>query len=125
MPELLFKEEVYAIAGAAMEVYYQLGTGFLEAVYHEALQMEMQRRHIPFESQKSLTINYKDQPLKTLYVPDIICYNQIIIELKVLERLSGLEEAQIINYLKISKLRVGLLMNFGARPKLEWKRYVL
>jgi len=125
MPELLLKDEVYAIAGAAMEVYYQLGTGFLEAVYHEALQMEMQRRNIPFEAQKSLIINYKDLPLKTAYVPDLICYGQIIIELKVLERLAALQEAQIINYLKISKLRVGLLMNFGARPRLEWKRYVL
>jgi GxxExxY protein len=125
MPELLLKDEVYAIAGAAMEVYYQLGVGFLENVYHEALLIELDRRKIPFESQKQLNLHYKDVPLTGTYKPDIICYGQIILELKVQERLSGLEEAQIINYLKISKLRVGLLVNFGARPKLEWKRYVL
>lgn len=125
MPELILKEEVYAIAGAAMEVYYQLGVGFAEPVYHESLLIELTRRKIPFESQKRLNLHYKDVPLESVYRPDVICYEQIILELKVTERLSGLEESQLINYLKISKLRVGLLINFGSRPKLEWKRYVL
>ena len=125
MAELILGDEVYAIAGAAMEVYYQLGAGFLESVYQEALEIELARRRIPFEAQKPLDMFYKDVKLKKEYIPDFVCYKQIIVEIKTLERLSNIEVAQIINYLKITKMRVGLLINFGARPKLEWKRYVI
>jgi GxxExxY protein len=124
MAELILKDEVYAIAGAAMEVYYQLGTGFLEPVYQESLQIELAQRRIPFESQKTLELFYKDVKLEKKYIPDFVCYQQIIVEIKVLERLTNIEVAQLMNYLKITKMPVGLLINFGSRPKLEWKRYV-
>jgi GxxExxY protein len=125
MPELRFKDEVYQIAGAAMEVYYHLGAGFLEPIYQEALAIEMTGRGIPFEREKPLNIFYKDTQMDKIYRPDFVCFGQIIIELKAQTRLTPIEEAQIINYLRVSHMHVGLLMNFGARPKLEWKRYVI
>ena len=125
MAELIFKQEVYQIIGAAMDVYYQLGRGFLEPVYQEALAIELRRRGIPFEAQRELTIYYKGQPLEKRYFPDVICFGQIVVELKVCDRLTGKEESQILNYLKATKNHVGLLINFGSRGTLEWKRYVL
>ncbi len=125
MTELLLRDEVYAVAGAAMEVYYQLGSGFLEAVYQEALEVELSRRRIAFESQKPLKLFYKDVELRKDYIPDFVCFGQIIVEIKSLERLTNIEVAQLINYLKITKMHVGMLVNFGSRPKLEWKRYVI
>ena len=125
MPELILKEEVCAIAGAAMEVYYTLGVGFLEPVYQEALAIEFDRRRIPYAREESLKIYYKGIALRKIYRPDFVCYDQIIVEMKSQFRLTPVEEAQIINYLKITNMHVGLLMNFGARPKLEWKRYVI
>lgn len=112
----------YAIIGAAMEVHTQLGNGFLEAVYHEALAIEMSRRGIPFQHEAPLPIKYKGQPLKTIYRADFVCYDAIIVEIKALKRLSGTEESQIINYLKATGLKTGLLLNFGA-PSLEKKRF--
>jgi GxxExxY protein len=125
MPELILKDEVYQIVGAALEVYWQLGRGFLEPVYQEAMEMELRRRCIPFESQKRLTIVYKGQALLKEYVADFILFGQIIAELKACERLSVREEAQLLNYLKATGMRVGLLFNFGSAIKLEWKRYVV
>ncbi len=125
MPELILKDEVYAVAGAAMEVYYKLGSGFLEPVYQEAMGIEMSLRQIPFEAQKCLKLFYKDVELRKEYFADFICYGQIIVEIKSVDRLTNIEEAQIINYLKITKKQVGMLINFGSRPKLEWKRYAL
>lgn len=125
MADLILGDEVYAIAGAAMEVYYRLGAGFLEPVYQESLEIEFARRNIAFESQKPLDLFYKDVKLKKEYIPDFVCYEQIIVEIKALERLTNIEVAQLINYLKITKMPVGLLVNFGSRPKLEWKRYVI
>lgn len=125
MAELIFKDEVYAIAGAAMEVYYTLGVGFLEPVYQEALAIEFNGRGIPYVREPHLELAYKDVSLGKTYRPDFVCYDRIIVELKTQFRLTGVEESQIINYLKITKKRVGLLMNFGALPKLEWKRYVI
>ncbi len=122
--ELVLKDEVYAIVGAAIEVHRELGTGFLEPVYQEALEIELQSRKIPFESQKRLVIHYKDHQLQKDYAADLVCYGQIIVELKALERLSGKEEAQLLNYLKATGLRVGLLINFGSAGRLEWKRFV-
>ena len=124
MTELLYKTEVFEIIGAAIEVHRELGHGFLEAVYQEAIQIEMARREIPFDSQKSLRIRYKDQILKKEYIADFICYGKIITEIKALDELSGKEEAQILNYLKATGLRVGLLVNFGSVRKLEWKRFI-
>lgn len=89
MAELVLGEEVYQIIGAAIEVYWQLGRGFLEPVYQEALEVELSRRRIPFQSQERLFIRYKGQTLKKEYVPDLILFGQIIAELKVLDRLTG------------------------------------
>ena len=108
-----------------MEVYYTLGVGFLEPVYQEALAIELTGRGIPYAREEPLGISYKGIRLTKTYRPDFLCYDQIIVELKSQFRLTPVEEAQIINYLKITHMHVGLLMNFGARPKLEWKRYVI
>ena len=125
MAELVLKDEVYQIVGAALEVYWQLGRGFLEPVYQEALEIELGRRGLPFEAQKELAIYYKGQPLKKKYVADVVCFGQIIVELKACEGLTGREEAQLLNYMKMARIRVGLLFNFGSAVKLEWKRYVI
>lgn len=124
MPALLLKEEVYAIVGAAMEVQRQLGPGFLEAVYQEAIEIELQARGIPFEPQKLLSVCYKGHRLRREYCADLVCFGQVIVELKCLDHLSRREESQILNYLKATGLRVGVLINFGA-VELEWKRLVM
>jgi GxxExxY protein len=124
MVELLLKEEVYAVVGAAMEVYNELGPGFLEAVYHEAMEIELNRRGIPFQSRVRLQISYKGQILRKEYEADIITHGQLLVEFKALNRLSSQEEAQLLNYLKATGHRVGLLINFGHPSKLEWKRMV-
>lgn len=125
MRELLFKDEVFAIVGAAMEVHSHLGPGFLEAVYHEALEMELTARSISFESQKPLPVWYKGQRLTKEYIADLFCFENIIVELKALEKLGGKEQAQLLNYLKASRCPVGLLINFGSYGQLEWKRYIM
>jgi GxxExxY protein len=123
--ELIFKDEVYAIMGAAMDVHRELGSGFLESVYQEALELELSRREIPFEAQKAIKIVYKVETLKKEFIADFFCYGMIIIELKAQDVLSGREEAQVLNYLKATGIKLGLLINFGSQPKLEWKRLVL
>lgn len=125
MTELLYREEVYAIVGAAMEVYNELGPGFLEAIYQEALEVEMGMRQIPFKAQRPMVVTYKGRPLTKTYVPDLLCYDKVLVELKALERLSAIEQAQIHNYLHGTRCELGLLLNFGARDKLEYKRLVL
>lgn len=122
--ELIFKEEVYAIMGAAMDVHRELGSGFLESVYQEALEMELAHQKIPFEAQKSIKIVYKGETLKREFVTDLICFGKIIVELKAQNSLSGREEAQVLNYLKATGIKLGLVINFGGYPKLEWKRLV-
>ena len=124
MPELVFKEEVYAIVGAAMEVHRENSFGFSEPVYQECLEMELASRNIPFVTQKEMPIIYKGKQIKKTYIADLIAYDKIVVEFKALDKLTSREESQVINYLKVSKLEVGLLINFGA-PSLEWKRIVL
>ena len=124
MVELLYKDEVYAIIGAAMEVHNVLGCGYLEPIYQEALEIELTVRGIPYVPQKVLQVGYKGNLLKKTYVADFIAYGKIIVEIKALTQLSPLEEAQILNYLKATGNEVGLLINFGAE-KLGWKRMVL
>ena len=124
MAELIFKEEVFAIIGAAMEVHTVLGSGYLEAIYQEALEIESKSRNLPFESQKVLQIRYKEHVLKKEYIADLIYFDKIVVELKALDRLSGKEESQLLNYLKATGMKVGVLINFGSHPKLEWKRLV-
>ena len=124
MTELILKSEVYQIIGAAMEVHRQLGSGFLEAVYQEALSIEFLNRDIPFIKEQKLMINYKGIELEKYYCADFICYNQIIVELKALTSLSSEHESQLLNYLKATELRVGILINFGS-DSLQYKRMVL
>jgi len=122
--EILYAELTGKIIGAAMEVHRTLGCGFLEAVYQEALELELELQGIPFVRQQELDISYKGRILKQKYKPDIIVDGKVIVEIKALERLTSLEEAQVLNYLKAKGCRVALLINFGAKS-LEWKRCVL
>lgn len=124
MAKLIFKDEVFAIIGAAMEVHREKGCGFAEPVYQECMEIELTDRKIPSEAQKEMTIFYKGRQLKKTYLADFVAYGKIIVELKALDQLTLREEFQVINYLKSSGLQVGVLINFGA-PSLEWKRIVL
>ena len=114
-------QKTYAIIGAAMEVHKELGCGFLEAVYQEGLEREFTIEQIPFKAQPIIQIRYKGQPLNKTYQPDFVCYEEILVEIKAISGLTGLEEAQLINYLKATGLKIGLLLNFGAKS-LEHKR---
>ena len=122
--ELLLKEEVYAVVGAAMEVYNELGAGFLEPVYQEALEVELTKRQIPFQPQKELHISYKGQQLQKTYIADLVAFDKVIVEIKAVLHLTRNEEAQLLNYLKATGLEVGVLLNFRAPRKLEWRRMV-
>jgi GxxExxY protein len=121
--DLLFKDECYKIVGCAMEVHRELGTGFLEAVYQEALALEFTEQRVPFKPQEIIDIFYKEKLLDKKYISDFICFNEIIIELKAVEKLKSEHYAQVLNYLKATNCKLGLLINFGA-PSLEYKRIV-
>jgi GxxExxY protein len=112
----------HAIIGAAMEVHRQLGCGFLEPVYQEALAIELANQAVPFRREVELPVFYKGQKLNASYRADFICFDEIVVELKALAKLGGIEEAQLINYLKATGLDLGLLINFGARS-LEYRRF--
>ena len=113
----------YAIIGAALEVHCQLGHGFLEAVYQEALALECAGRGIPFEREVELPIRYKGRLLKTRYRADFLCYDSVVVETKALTQLTGADQAQLINELKATGREVGLLINFGT-PSLEYRRLI-
>jgi GxxExxY protein len=125
MSGLLLKDEVYRIVGCAIEVHRVLGNGFLEAVYQEALEHELRQGGISFRSQAELSITYKDTLLRKTYCADLVCFDSIIVELKSMKTIGSIEEAQLINYLKATDLRVGLLLNFGMPGRLDWKRFVV
>ena len=124
MKDILFKTESYRIIGACMEVHKVLGAGFLEPVYQEALAYEFYLQNIPFEREKKLTIRYKDIELEKMYSADFVCYDAIIVELKALSGLTSEHEAQVLNYLKATGYKLGILVNFGSKT-LEYKRLVL
>ena len=124
MTKLLLEDETCAVTGAAIQLHRTLGPGFLENVYREAMQLEPRARSIPFEAEKPLHIKYKGQSLHQNYYADLLCFGQIIVELKTLNRLSAREEAQRLNCLKATGLGVGLLFNCGSHGKLKRKRLV-
>jgi len=124
MAQLILKEEVYAIVGAAMEVHGDKGCGFAEPVFQECMELELADRAIPAVPQQEMPIFYKGRKLKKTYIADFIAYGKIIVELKAIDKLTSREEAQVINYLKAFGLELGVLINSGA-PSLEWKRIVL
>lgn len=115
--------ETFALIGAAMMVHSQLGHGFLEPVYQEALEVELKERNIPYVREHPLPILYKEKLLTTFYRIDFLCFDALLVELKALRQISGVEEAQVINYLKASNFNKALLFNFGA-PSLHFKRLV-
>jgi len=123
--EIIYRAESYAIIGACFEVYKAMGPGFLEPVYQECLEIEFGDRNLPFIPQAALALSYKGRPLKGRYTPDFVCHEKIILEIKAVSALTDEHRAQVINYLKATGHRLGLLVNFGHHPKLEWERIVL
>ena len=121
--ELYFKEETYQIIGVAYEVHNELGSGFLEAVYQEAFEIELINRSIPYEREKLLNVFYKSIKLQKEYSADFYCFDNIIVELKSLNALTSDHQSQLLNYLTATKTKVGLLINFGAKS-LQYKRMV-
>ena len=119
---LIYKNETYQIIGAAMEVHKTLGLGFLESVYQEAMELELVRRNVPFFSQKRIQIRYKDVCLSQYFVADFFCFDKIIVELKAVSNILPEHEAQIINYIKATDTKLGLLFNFGEES-LYFKRF--
>lgn len=125
LDNILYKDECYQIQGAIFEVYREMGCGFLEAVYQECLESELKLRNIPFVAQSILQLNYKGEALNQIYKPDLICFDSIVVELKALSSISGEHHAQVLNYLKATRMKLGLLVNFGCYPKATVDRLVL
>ncbi len=122
--ELVYKEEAYATVGACFEVYNEMGCGFVEPVYQECLEIELQSRTIPFQPQAGLLLKYKATTLQQKYRPDFICFEKIVLEIKAVSELCDEHRAQVHNYLKATGFRLGLLVNFGHYPKLQYERIV-
>ncbi len=122
--DLLYPDECYKLVGAAFEVYNELGSEFKEPIYQEAYEYELNLQNIPFVAQPELSVDYKGHRLEKKYFADIISDEKIIVELKVLEKITPREESQLLNYLRASNLRLGILINFGHANKLEWKRII-
>jgi len=125
MKEIIYKDESYRIVGACFEVYKEKGCGFLEAVYQECLGIEFEMQGILFILQNPLALAYKGRPLKQKYTADFICYDKIIVELKAVSVLADEHRAQVLNYLNATGFKLGLLVNFGHCPKVEYERIVL
>ena len=123
--DLIYSNESFAIRGAVMKVYNTLGCGFLEAVYQEALAIELEKRNIPFEREKELLIFYEGHLLQKKYFADFVCFDKIIVELKAVKELDDSHRSQIYNYLKATGFKLGLLINFGNYKKVEIERRVL
>jgi len=121
--KILFKEESYKIIGACMSVHKNLGHGFLESVYSEALELEFKKEGIPYEKEKKLPVFYNDKPLKKYFRTDYVCYNSIILEIKSENFLTEVDKKQALNYLKATKFELAILVNFGS-PSLTYKRIV-
>ena len=122
---LLFREETYRIIGGCVAVHKDKGHGFAEPVYQDALEIEFEATGIPFDRQQNFPLYYRGRLLRHTYTPDLICFDKIIVELKAAKCLTDEHRAQVLNYLKVTGLQLGLLVNFGSFPRLEWERIVL
>lgn len=120
--QLVFKDECYAIMGGCFAVYKDKGCGFLEPVYHECMEIELAHLGVPAVSKPKLSLEYRGQPLKQGYEPDFVCWSKIILELKAVSALTDEHRAQVLNYLNATGFKLGLLVNFGHYPLLEWER---
>lgn len=121
----MLKQEGYDLMGAAFEVYNQLGYGMAEEVYQQSLEIELALREIPFATKQCLTAYYKGQRLETGYQPDVIVFDHVVVELKAVKELASEHEAQLFNYMRISRIPIGYLINFGKKGGLEWKRFIV
>ncbi|MBX3728675.1 MAG: GxxExxY protein [Candidatus Sumerlaeia bacterium] len=124
MSKLIHESETYQIRGTIFEVYREQGCGFLEPVYQECLEIELGLRGIPFTARQQVPLAYKGHQLKQAYIPDFICFERVIVEIKAVDALTDQHRAQLFNYLKATGLRVGLLVNFGAHPEVAIERVV-
>jgi len=124
MDDFPLKDETYQVLGACFEVYNEMGRGFLESVYQECLEVELTSYGIPFEAQQPIELVFKGQELQRTFAPDLLCFGKVIVELKAVRRLAAEHRAQLINYLKACRLEVGLLVNFGSFPQLDYERIV-
>lgn len=125
MAELLYPDESYKIIGACFAVYKDKGCGFLEPVYQECLEIEFDLQKIPFRSQARIDLFYRGHPLRQQYVPDFICYDGIVVEIKAVHELTDEHRAQMLNYLHATGCKLGLLVNFGHYPRLQYERLAL
>jgi GxxExxY protein len=122
--DLIYPDECYKIVGACFEVYKEKGCGFLESVFQECLALEFELQGIPFVAQSGLSLEYKGRPLRQTYIADFICWDKVVVEVKAVSHLADEHRAQVLNYLNATGFKLGLLVNFGHHPKLEWERIV-
>ncbi len=123
--QLIYEEESFAIRGAVFSVYSEMKNGYREEVYQQCLELEFAQRGIPFQSKPELHITYKGTPIEKTYIPDFICYEKIIVELKAVSALTDEHRSQLLNYLRLTKMRLGLLVNFASYPKSTVERWAL
>lgn len=121
----MLREEGYKLMGAAFEVYNQLGYGMAEEVYQQSLEIELSLREIPYRSKPKLEVFYKAQKLETHFIPDLVAFDAIAVEIKAVSELVSDHEAQLFNYMRIARQRVGYLINYGKKGDLQWKRFIL
>jgi GxxExxY protein len=122
---VIYPEESYAIIGACFSVYNEKGCGFVEPVYQECLESELEFQGVPFDPHRELRLEYRGRTLKQKYIPDFVCYDKIIVELKAVSQLTDEHRAQVFNYLRATGMKLGLLVNFGRYPDLRHERIVL
>ena len=121
----MLQDEGYRLMGAAFEVYNELGYGMAEEIYQQSLEIELSLRNIPFHTKRELPVFYKNRMLDTLYRPDLLVWDAIVVELKAVSDLVSDHEAQLFNYMRIARQPVGYLLNYGKKGELEWKRFIL
>jgi GxxExxY protein len=125
MPEVLYKQEVFQIIGGCFAVYNDKGPGFVEPVYQECMEIELEHLRVPFDAQRELALSYRGRMLRRTYIPDFLCFEKISVELKAVKELCDEHRAQVLNYLKATGLQLGLLVNFGNQRGLQWERIIL